>query len=380
MLNKMHLMVFVSLALTACFEPSNGKDQNPPSANTPTITVALQPLFPELQFDRPTGVYQAKNQDWYVTEQRGVIQRIKHGTQSKQEFLNLQSKVRSSGEMGLLGMALDNNFTKNGIFYVSYTDNENYSTVSRFYADAEQADKTSEEVILKQLQPYSNHNGGQITFGPDGFLYIALGDGGSAGDPEGNGQNLKTLLGSILRIDVSKGDPYAIPDTNPFINQDAKPEIYAYGLRNPWRFSFDKLTGDLWAADVGQNAWEEINIIRKGGNYGWNILEGTHCFTVGKCDNTAFDMPVYEYGRDEGRSVTGGYVYRGDKLPELQGHYVYGDFMSGKLWALKRDAEDKVTNTLLLDTGSNISSFGEDLSGELYVVAYGGKIYALAKN
>ena len=230
-------------------------------------------------------------------------------------------------------------------------------------------------------QPFSNHNGGHITFGPDGYLYVGLGDGGSGGDPRGHGQNLRTLLGTILRIDVSTLDvtgSYAVPPDNPFVGvEGARPEIWAYGLRNPWRFSFDRETGELWAGDVGQNKLEEIDIITPGGNYGWNIMEGSSCFRDNRCDRDEFVPPVAEYGRDGGCSVTGGYVYRGSRLPALVGAYLYGDFCTGKIWALRYDGSRVTENAQIADTDLQISSFAEGPDGEVYILSFTGQIARL---
>jgi glucose/arabinose dehydrogenase len=241
-------------------------------------------------------------------------------------------------------------------------------------------------VILSFDQPYSNHNGGHLEFGPDGYLYIATGDGGSGGDPLGHAQNRQTFHGNILRIDIDSRGPqgsYAIPPDNPFAgnSEGYLEEIYAYGLRNPWRFSFDPLTGLLWAGDVGQNAVEEINIIEKGKNYGWNIMEGSQCFNPPTgCDSTGLAMPVYEYLHPLGRSITGGYVYRGSELPLLEGAYVYADFVSGLIWALWYQEGEVQTNYTIADTNLMISSFGEDDNHELYFTAFDGRVYKLTYN
>jgi glucose/arabinose dehydrogenase len=257
--------------------------------------------------------------------------------------------------------------------------------VSRFsvsQGDPNVADPGSETVIMEIPQPYGNHNGGQLAFGPDGYLYIGLGDGGSGSDPTGNGQNVGTVLGAILRIDVegvSDEKSYAIPPDNPFVGIDGvREEIWAYGLRNPWRFSFDTETGFLWAGDVGQNRWEEIDVVKKGLNYGWNIMEGRHCFSPATdCDSTALEMPVAEYARAEGCSITGGYVYRGGDVPWLVGAYVYGDFCSGKIWGLGYDDGSVTEQALLLDSGLSITSFGQDLDGTLYVLSRNEGIYRI---
>ncbi len=282
---------------------------------------------------------------------------------------------------GCSGWPFIRNFAGNGQLFVDYTDVNGNTVVSRFLADptANQVDPSSEKVLLRVDQPYANHNGGQLAFGPDGFLYIGLGDGGSAGDPLGAGQRLDTLLGKILRLDVDEGDPYAIPPDNPLTGQaDARPEIWAYGLRNPWRFSFDRATGEMWIGDVGQNQYEEIDLqpAGLGGlNYGWNEMEGLHEYRSGYREGLT--LPVWEYDHAQGCSVTGGYVYRGQALPALRGVYLFGDYCSGTLWALARTSEGGWNGVALLATGLSISSFGEDEAGEVYVVDLGGSVYRI---
>ena len=258
--------------------------------------------------------------------------------------------------------------------YVYYTaGGPRRSVLSRFQVGSGVIDLGSETVLLEAPQPFGNHNGGQIAFGPDGYLYVALGDGGSSGDPNGNGQNLSTLLGSILRLDVS-GAGYTVPPSNPFGS-----EIYAYGLRNPWRFSFDRANGDLWTADVGQNRWEEVGRIVAGGNYGWSVMEGFECFEPPSgCDTSDLRLPRAVYGRDLGCSVTGGYVYRGASMPELDGWYVYGDFCSGRIWAV--NTIDSSPAVLLADTGLPIASFGELPEGELLVLTFANAVYRLQRS
>ncbi len=274
------------------------------------------------------------------------------------------------------------------MFYVYYNYGNLYSRIAEFSVtlDPDSADVNSERSLLELRQPYSNHNGGQVSFGPDGYLYIGLGDGGSGGDPDGNGQNPKTLLGSILRIDVdttSVNFNYGIPSDNPFAGnkEGLREEIWAFGLRNPWRFSFDYTTGLLYAADVGQNKYEEVDVIIKGGNYGWNIMEGFHCFSPSSgCDTTGLIMPILEYDHNEGYSITGGYVYRGSTtaLANLKGAYIYGDYVTKKIWALRYDGNQVLESALLTTCFSTISSFGEDEEKELYVLGYNdGKIYKI---
>lgn len=298
-------------------------------------------------------------------------------------FLNLKAKVSQwsspgANEQGLLGLAMHPDFKNNGEFFVSYTAREDDRTViSRFRVSKDnpnQADPQSEEVLLEVAQPFKNHNGGPIEFGPDGFLYIGLGDGGFRNDPQANGQNLSTLLGTILRIDVNQTDgerKYGIPADNPFVNvADARPEIYAYGIRNPWRIAFDKQSGLLWIGDVGQELWEEVNVIQKGGNYGWSLREGTQAFGNRQADPALADPidPVWEYDHGVGKSITGGRVYGSKRVPELAGKYIYADYVSGSVWALSYDATTgKATrNEQVIASGIPVLGFGEDPSGEIY--------------
>ena len=348
----------------------------------------LEDAFSGISFEKPVDLQNANDGSGrlFIVEQAGKIFSLTELNPSQKElFLDISGRVSSGGEKGLLGLAFHPEFKDNGIFYVNYTT-RNSTVISSFRtgASGEDADVESEDIILTIAQPFSNHNGGQIAFGPgDGYLYIATGDGGGAGDPEGNGQDLKTLLGKILRIDINgqeNGLKYAIPSDNPFkANQQGyREEIYAYGLRNPWRFSFDPLTGFLWAADVGQNKVEEINIIENGKNYGWNIMEGSYCFNPPSgCDPGGLKLPLYEYEHPLGKSVTGGYVYYG-AIEVLRGMYIYGDFVSGYIWGLAYAGDGQVNNFTLAKTGLNISSFGIDERNELYAAAFDGKIYRLS--
>lgn len=320
----------------------------------------------------------------FVLEKRGTILALATG-QSPQVFLDIRDRVGSRGsEQGLLGLAFHPQFAANGLFFAYYTGTNGDTVISRFQANADRtaADPATEAVLLTQAQPAANHNGGMLAFGPDGMLYAGLGDGGAAGDPWGNGQSLSTLLGKILRLDVDAGNPYAVPADNPFLGRDpARGEIWAYGLRNPWRFAFDRATGDLYIADVGQNQWEEINVqpaASPGGeNYGWDTMEASTCFSGGTCDQAGLALPVAEYDHSQGCSITGGYVYRGAAQPTLQGAYFYGDYCSGNIWALSQDAAGQWRSDLLLDTNLQISSFGETEEGEVLVVDYGGMVYRL---
>ncbi|TLD41037.1 MAG: hypothetical protein JETT_2683 [Candidatus Jettenia ecosi] len=352
--------------------------------------VRIEVAFPHLKFVNPTDIQNSGDgtNRLFVLEQQGIISVFQNSSRMKEKqiFLDIRDRVNDRGaEEGLLGLAFHPDFKNNGFFYVNYTASDPRRTVIARYSVRQTtpnaALKDSELIIMQFSQPFSNHNGGQIAFGPDGFFYIATGDGGSGGDPFGNGQSLKTLLGKILRIDVdnpSEGRNYGIPADNPFAGNASgfMKEIYAYGLRNLWRFSFDPETQWLWAADVGQYHFEEVDIIGKGKNYGWNIMEGLHCFKPPSgCDTTGLELPVWEYNHDVGASITGGYVYRGSQVPELIGAYIYGDFMSGRIWSLRYDGSSLPINTELLTTNLNISSFGIDEKKELYILSFDGKIY-----
>jgi len=289
-------------------------------------------------------------------------------------FLDITSLVSSGGERGLLGAAFHPGYAGNGFFYVSYTDTAGNSVIARYSvsSDPNRAEPTSGLIILTIPQPFSNHNGGQLHFGPDGYLYIGVGDGGSGGDPQNNGQNLGTLLGKILRIDVDSGTPFTVPSDNPFVGViGAREEIWSFGLRNPWRFSFDRLTGDMFIGDVGQNSWEEVNFQPSnstgGENYGWRLMEGNSCFNPAtNCNNSTLTLPILVYSHGVGCSVTGGYRYRGSKNPNLSGVYLYGDFCTGQIWGAQEDGLGGWNTTMLLDTNFSISTFGEDESGEIY--------------
>ncbi len=319
----------------------------------------------------------------YVVEQAGVIHRLDPAEPERSEiFLDIRARVsRDRNEEGLLGLAFAPSFGENGRFYVYYSAAApRRSVLSRFeVGGGGQGDAGSEAVILEVDQPYSNHNGGMIAFGPDGMLYVALGDGGSGGDPLGNGQSLGTLLGSILRIDVGQGAPYVTPADNPFVGRpEARGEIWAYGLRNPWRFSFDTETGELWTGDVGQDAVEEVNIVRRGANYGWNVMEGSSCFRAASCEAGGMEAPVAEYDHRLGCSVTGGYVYRGERLLELQGVYLYADFCTGFIWGLRHNDGQVTEQGQIAEAPFQIASFGEDEAGEVYILGFDGGVYTFA--
>ncbi|MDP2582519.1 MAG: PQQ-dependent sugar dehydrogenase [Candidatus Palauibacterales bacterium] len=321
----------------------------------------------------------------FVVEQRGTIRIVKDGSLLPEPFLDLRPAVASGGERGLLGLAFHPDYASNGRFYVDYTDPQGDTRVVAYRvsaSDPDRADPASGDTILAVDQPYSNHNGGLVTFGPDGMLYVGLGDGGSGGDPRGNGQNRGTLLGAILRLDVDGGSPYRIPPDNPFVGQAGfRGEIWAWGLRNPWRYSFDPASGLLYIADVGQNDWEEVDAVSAttgGLNYGWNVMEGRHCYGSSSCDGQGLVQPILEYGHDQGCSITGGFVYRGSAMPDLQGTYFYSDYCSGWLRSLRYDGT-AVGEERSWDVGSlgQVLSFGEDAAGELYVLSANGTVYRL---
>jgi len=318
----------------------------------------------------------------FVLEQPGRIRIIADGQLLATPFLDIVARVGSGGERGLLGLAFHPSHASNGYFFVYFTDRQGNTRIERFSVSGnpDVADAQSAQLVLAVDQPFGNHNGGQVSFGPDGKLYIALGDGGSGGDPQGHGQNRATLLGSLLRLDVDAGQPYVIPADNPFVaDAGMRGEIWAYGLRNPWRFAFDRTTGRLYIADVGQNAWEEINVApasQAGINYGWNIMEGMHCFGAG-CNDDGLMLPAVEYGHADGCSVTGGYVYRGTRIPEIAGHYFYSDYCGGWLRSFRfEDGRATEPTDWQIDAGS-VLSFGEDASGELYVLTANGSVYRI---
>jgi glucose/arabinose dehydrogenase len=356
--------------------------------------------------------YPGINNRFVVVEQRGIIKLIENQIVVKIPFLDISDRTHQplypADEMGMLGLTFHPNFIENQYFYINYIDQDDFSVISRFRVQDELGNPNSEKILIKFKQPYMNHNGGHIEFGPDEYLYISVGDGGSAGDPENRAQDLSNLFGKILRIDVNTDKKYLIPENNPFYNHtNKKKEIWHYGLRNVWRFSFDKKTGDMYLGDVGQNNWEEINFQpsnSKGGlNFGWNILEGTHCYPEDNqdCNSDNMILPLFEYPNDanylktligwnqpdmQGCSVTGGYVYRGQNKPKLYGRYFFGDYCTGKVWSILNngsnlDLKDH-THELLVSMNKKefyLSSFGEDEKGELYIVNYSGQIYSITK-
>jgi len=329
----------------------------------------------------------------FVVEQAGRIRIIRAGSLVSTPFLDISARIASGGERGLLGLAFHPQFTLNGRFFVNYTDRSGDTRIAEFRAATpagDTAEAASERELLFVRQPFANHNGGGLAFGNDSFLYIGLGDGGSAGDPQRNGQSLSTHLGKILRIDVDGGSPYRVPADNPFVGRSGTlPEIWAFGLRNPWRFAFDRATGDLFIGDVGQSALEEVDVglaSRRGGeNYGWNTMEGSRCFSpAGGCDTSGLTLPVTEYGRSDGFSITGGVVYRGCRMPGYAGHYFYADYGTGLVRSFRLEAgravEPRDWTTALSGAARvirNPSSFGVDADGEVYIVDYDGEIYRI---
>jgi glucose/arabinose dehydrogenase len=326
----------------------------------------------------------------FVVEKTGRIRVIKNGTLLPQPFLDLSGRVSGGSEQGLLGLAFHPQYAANGRFVVNYTNSAGDTRVSvfRVSSNPDVADPASEQVILPVAQPYANHNGGMVVFGPDGKLYIGLGDGGSGGDPQGNGQNKGVLLGKILRVDVSGTGVLSVPADNPFVSQNgARPEIWSYGLRNPWRFSFDRQTGDLYIGDVGQNAREEIDVgttavqAGRGLNFGWNTMEGLACYNPGSgCNRAGLTLPILDYDHSQGCSVTGGYVYRGRAIPSASGTYFYADYCNGwvRSFRYQGGAVTESRDWASLRPNGQITSFGEDAEGELYLMISSGKVFRIA--
>lgn len=358
------------------------------------MNIGVEKAFPNISFDRMvhlTYPNDKTNRLFLVLQQGQILVFANETTVNKTElFLDITDRVNDrQQEEGLLGLAFDPKFKHNGYFYTYYTnysvqEPKRHSIISRFSISKEnpnRADPNSEKIILEFPQPEPNHNGGHIIFGKDGFLYIGVGDGGGSGDPNGNSQNTYNFLGSILRIDVSTIDTegnYSIPPDNPFVihhDEKVKKEIWAYGLRNPWRFDFDDETGDLFVGDVGQFLYEEINLIKPGYNYGWNLMEAKHCFRSEQCEQKGLEPPIFEYGRSEGCSIIGGHVYRGNSIEFLYGTYIFGDFCSGKIWSIRYDNEEVTDFTEISDLGSPITAFGEDQQKQIYILSLDGNIY-----
>jgi glucose/arabinose dehydrogenase len=362
--------------MTGCGDPSSS-----PATQISTQLVAAGFTAP-LDLEQPND----SSGRLFVVEQGGTIRIIQDDTVLPQPFLDISGKIINQDEMGLLGLAFHPNFTANRKFYVNYVRNsagQFQSVIAEYVASAanpNQADPATERILLTvdQVNNFPNHKAGQLGFGADGFLYFGLGDGGSGGDPLGHGQDPQTLLGKMMRIDVnstSPGLPYAIPPDNPFAAGGGLPEIYAIGFRNPWRFSFDRPTGRLFVADVGQNNFEEVDIVQKGGNYGWNTMEGAHCFNPPSgCNTAGLTLPIAEISHPEAEAVIGGFVYHGAALAGMRGVYIFGD-LDGKIWSLTENPPNTFTRTLIANPEFNISSFGQDSAGELYVLdIFGGRV------
>ncbi len=372
-------------ALAACA----GNPPSGPPLPGETGTLELQPvasgLGSPLYLTAPAG-----DPRLFIVEQAGRIRIVESGQLVAQAFLDIRDRVASGGEEGLLGLAFHPNYAGNGYFYVDYTHLNNardtlYTLIERYSVSPapDSADSASHKLILRIVQPYTNHNGGLVMFGPDGMLYIGMGDGGSGGDPENRAQNPDSLLGKLLRIDVDGGDPYVSPANNPYVGRAGRDEIWALGLRNPWRFAFDRVAGLLYIADVGQNLWEEVSVAPAGQgglNYGWRIMEGTHCYNPNPCSTTGLVQPVVEYGHADGCSITGGFVYRGTRAPSLVGQYFYSDYCSGwvRSFSYANGAVTGQTSWSLNVSLGNVLSFGEDSAGELYVLTAGGSVYHIA--
>lgn len=382
------LLVLVMFPVTAQDEEPEDimitRDTAPSSASvqlTPVVSGLNRPLY-------VTNAGDGSNR-LFVLEQSGEVWIIEEGVKLDQPFLDVSELISQSAlsqnysEQGLLGIAFHPEYETNGYFFINYTDRSGGTVVARYNVSLSNpniADATSAQIIFQIAQPFANHNGGHMDFGPDGYLYFSLGDGGSANDPLGAGQNTQILLGSLLRIDVSGELPYAIPEDNPFVGDDTSAdEIWAYGLRNVWRFSFDADTGDMYIADVGQNQWEEVNFqpadFPGGANYGWNAWEATHAFSNVSAEGHV--LPFAEYNHSVGCSVTGGYVYRGEAIPDLEAVYLFSDYCSGRVWASYRDANMQWNTSEFLSTGMQVSSFGTDESNELYIIDYSGTLYRI---
>ena len=390
-----HATRFAAIAVALIFLANCGGGGSSPSQNpTPTPSGPPPLLALDLAVSGLTSPLDLETPDdgsgrLFVVEQGGKIKIFQNGALAALPFLDISSKITTGGEMGLLGVAFHPGFASSRKLYVNYVRNPSgqiQSVIAEYTVGAatpNQADITSERILLTvdQIGNFPNHKAGALAFGADGFLYFGLGDGGSGGDPFGHGQSKQTLLGKMLRIDVDHPSgtlAYGIPSDNPFAAGGGLPEIYAYGFRNPWRFSFDRPSGRLFVADVGQDAFEEIDIVQKGNNYGWNTMEASHCFSPSSgCNMTGLTLPIAEYSHSEGNAVIGGYVYHGPSIPTLQNAYVFGDLGTGKIWGLQETSPGNWTRTLLATTAKTISSFGQDQSGELYLVDYTGSIFKI---
>ena len=370
------------LLAAACGRANPGDGQTPP----PTPSSGLRLVEVASGFDAPLYLTAPANDPrLFVVEQPGRIRIIANGQVQATPFLDIAAKVSYGGERGLLSMAFHPDYARNGYFYVNYTDVNGDTRVERYHVGATPgvADPASAQLVIGIAQPYANHNGGLVMFGPDGYLYIGMGDGGSGGDPQRNGQNPAALLGKILRLDVNGAQPYANPPTNPFVGQTGKrPEIWITGVRNPWRFAFDREAGLLYVADVGQNAWEEVHVspVAQGGlNFGWNLMEGLHCYGSSGCSQQGLTLPVLEYSHADGCSITGGFVYRGSAIPAVRAHYFYSDYCNGWVRSFRWDGSAAVDRREWdLGNVGNITSYGEDAAHELYLTSTNGRIYRFA--
>ena len=362
-------LALLILAVVAGITFVEGSVQSQPDESARRPSLALKPVITK-GLAQPLYLTHAGDGSGrlFVVEQSGRIRILAQGLLQSVPFLDISNLVLTGGERGLLGLAFHPDYARNGRFFVSYTRQPDGATVVAEYQRGAKIDLAGrqERVVMVVPQPFANHNGGMVAFGPDGALYIGRGDGGGRGDPDNRGQNPHDLRGKILRLDVDREEPYTIPADNPYVSGGGRPEIYALGLRNPWRFSFDRESGSLWVGDVGQHAWEEVDVVVRGGNYGWRLMEGRHCFLPQTdCEEPALRLPILEYGHEAGRcSITGGYVYRGLSEPGLKGLYVYGDYCSGEIFGWQVEAEARPSQRqnpqVLLRSGLRISSFGED--------------------
>jgi glucose/arabinose dehydrogenase len=378
-------VVVLSAAAIAC--EGDGSATEPPDGGPSPVGVGLETVVDGLDF--PVWLTSPPDDPrLFVVEKGGRVVIIEDGSLLPTPFLDLRGQVSTGNEQGLLSLAFHPDYAANGRFFVNLTDPAGDTRVVEFRVsagDPDRADPASARVLLAIDQPFSNHNGGLVLFGPDGMLYVGMGDGGSGGDPRGNGQDLGTLLGKLLRIDVDGGQPYAVPSDNPFVDTPgARPEVWAYGLRNPWRFSFDRETGDLYIADVGQNQFEEVNAVRGAGrglNYGWNVMEGQHCFEASEgCDRSGLTLPVTEFDHDDGCSVSGGFVYRGSAIRDLRGTYLYSDYCSGFVRSFRFTngrAENERRFPELEPSDNAVTSFGEGSDGEIYLLTAGGSVHKI---
>lgn len=377
---RISLLAFAALvAWTGCGDDGSGPSG--PSDGASDVSLAVEEIATGLS--RPLHLTSPDGDPrLFVVGQGGTVRVIRaDGTLQGEPYLDLTGRVQSGGEQGLLSLVFHPAFTDNGRFFVNFTDTSGDTRVEEFDVDpaASTLPQTQGDLVIGVEQPYSNHNGGLLRFGPDGMLWIGLGDGGSGGDPEGNGQDPTTLLGSMLRVDVDGGSPYAVPSDNPFVGESGRDEVFAHGLRNPWRFAFDRSRGLLYVADVGQSDWEEVSVIPAdsgGVNFGWNVMEGAHCFGADSCDTSGLLLPVVEYSADEGCAIIGGEVYRGDAIPELRGHYFYADFCSLRLRSfIYENGEAREKRSWDVGEVGRPLGFGRDGHGEVYLLVEDGTVY-----